>query len=169
MANGTMEAKRQKMKRMKRTFPKSYCSNYIPCGLPPNRLVMTEYKERARGLAFDSTYMEWLEKTARFKCKTPGRVEVEAHIRRIENVAPAKMCFKLMENSALRARCFFNSERTLWVILEENFKEGKIKTSMSYSSKDNIVYAWKKDKIKWVEITHKSISREVPAPPLSAD
>lgn len=169
MANGTMEAKRNKMRRAKRTFPKSYCSNYIPVGMPPNRLVMGEYKERARGLAFDAEYLAFLEKTARFKGKTPARLvaETRAALERIETIAPNKMCFKLIENSALRARCFFNSERTLWVIMEENFKEGQIKTSMTYASKDSIVYAWKKDKLKWVTITHKRISREVPAPPLS--
>lgn len=169
MANRSMAAKAMKMKRARRTFPKSYCSDYIPVGMPANRLVMGEYKERARGLAFDSAYLQWLEDTARFKGKTPCRVEVEAHIRRIESIAPAKMCFKLMENGTIRVRCFFNSEKTHWIIMEEDFKKGHVRTSMSYSSKDSIVYAWKKDTIRWVEITHKSISREVLAPPLSTD
>lgn len=166
MANRSMQAKALKLKRARRLFPKSYSSNYIPVGMPPNREVMSGYKERARGLAFDAEYMYWLENQfQRFKCKPPGRVEVEAHIRRIEEHAPAKMCFKLMENSALRARCFFNSERTIWLIMEEDFKKGEVRTSMTYSSKDNVVYAWRKNKIRWVMFT-KSAGREVPPPPL---
>lgn len=166
MANRSIEAKKLKMRRAKRTFPKSYCSNYIPVGSGPNRQVMGDYKERARGLAFDSKYMSWLEEVSRFKGKTPARCEVEAHIRRIEDIAPEKKCFQLMENSSLRARCFYNSSKTHWVIMEENFKEGKICTSMTYSSKDSIIYAWRKQKLKWVHISTRVTSREVPAPPL---
>lgn len=172
MANRSMEAKRQKIKRMKRTFPKSYCSNYIPVGNGPNREVMGDYKERARGLAFDAEYLQWLEANTRFKGKTPTRLEVEAniqvkaHLQRIEDVAPTKMCFTLMNNSILRVRAFFNSERTLWVIMEENFRKGTIRTSMTYSSKDSIVHAWRKDKLRWVSFSTERVCRKAPAPPL---
>lgn len=166
-----MQAKRLKIKRMKRTFPKLYQSNYIPTsgGTDKERMLMAGYKEHARGLAFDSTYMEWLEnKFQRFQGKTPKRVEVEAHIRRIENAVPQMLFVKLMENSALRARLFFNSEKSIWIIMEENFKKGTIQTSMTYSSKDNIIYAWRKQKLRWVKFTRSNTGREVPAPPLSA-
>lgn len=168
MANRSMEAKRQKIKRMKRTFPKSYCSNYIPVGSGPNREVMGDYKERTRSLAFSAEYLQWLETRTRFKGKTPARVEVEDHIRRIEAVAPSKMCFTLMDNSMFRVRAFFNSERTLWVIMEENFRKGTIRTTMSYSSKDSIVYAWRKDKLRWVHFSNNHPGRKAPAPPLPA-
>ena len=167
MANRSMEAKKIKMKNAKRLIPKSYSSDYIPVGLPPNREVMSGYKDRARGLAFDAKYMEWLENSfQRFKCKPPGRVEVEAHIRRLEVTVPQLLFFKLMENSAIRARCFFNSEKSIFVIMEEDFKKGEVRTSMTYSSKDNIIYAWRKQKLRWVVFTKSNTGREVPAPPL---
>lgn len=169
MANRSIEAKKIKMRRMKRTFPRSYCSHYIPVGggTDKERMLMAGYREHARSLAFDSEYMDWLEnKFQRFKGKTPARCEVEKHLRRIEDIAPAKMCFKLMENSALRARCFYNSDKTHWIIMEENFREGKIYTSMTYSTKDSIVYAWRKQKIKWVHISTTKTNRQALAPPL---
>ena len=170
MANRSMQAKTLKMKKARRSFPKSYSSDFIPVGRAPNRELMAGYKEHARGLAFDATYMEWLEtKYQRFHGKTPERVycEARAALQRIEELAPAKMCFKLMENSALRTRCFFNAERTVWVIMEEDFRKGVVRTSMTYSCKDNIIYAWKREKLRWV-VFSKSSGRGVSAPPLPA-
>lgn len=172
MANRSMKAKQLKMMKARAKLPKSYSSDYIPTGLPPNREVMSGYKERARGLAFDQQYMDWLEnKFQRFHGKTPSRLvtEVRRALLLIEEAAPSKTCFTLKENSVLRVRCFFNSDKTLWKIMEEDFRKRELRVSQSYSCKNNIVLAWRENRIRWMYITQADISREVSPPPLPAD
>ena len=170
MANRTMAAKALKLKKMKRLFPKQYQANYIPVGRGPNMEVMAGYKERAKGLAFDQKFLDFLEMCSRFKGKPPGKVEAEAAIRRILEVVPQDMSFTLIRNVFQWARVFFNSEKTCFILLHENYKEGRVRTSMTYHSKDNIIRAWNMDRIRWVEVRPiKDITTEASAPPLRSD
>lgn len=169
MANRAIAAKTLKMKKQRRLFPKQYQANYIPVGRGPNQEVMAGYKERTRGLAFDQKYLDFLELHARFKGKSPGRVEVEAAIRRIEEFVPQQMYFTVIKNCVQWCRVYFNSQHTLYILLHENYKNGTVRTSMSYSDKDRIISAWNTDRIRWVEckaLSPKEPSAEASAPPL---
>ena len=136
MANRAIEAKRLKMKRAKRLFPKSYSANYIPVGRGPNREVMAQYKESSRSLAHSAEYMEWLESVTRFRGVPPGRVEArEAAERivaakakpsyylsvvlnempstwaRIKDVCPSLLNVVLVDNMKHHVRMFWNEKR----------------------------------------------------------
>lgn len=150
MASRSNQAKLIKMKKARRLFPKSYASDYVSCGRQPNQEVINGYKERAKSLAFDE---EFWDRTVprRFHGVTPARRLVLEQIKRVQEVAPAMMCFTILENRYQRARVFFNSDRTCWILMHENFKSREVRTSMTYADKDRCVSAFHTDKIRWVE------------------
>lgn len=153
MASRAMQAKRLKMKRAKRLFPKNYQSDYIPCGAPPNRLVIREYKERAAGLAFDAKYMEELEKRARFRGVPPGRKEAIDLMTKIMAEEPTILTIKLMDTPKLRAILLFTSEMRHFRVSETNKLNGETRVSMKYGDKDRCIDRWKTDTIRWVEFS----------------
>lgn len=156
MANRTMQAKKLKMKRMRRTSPKSYTASYISCGAPPNRLVMGEYKERTRSLAFDDKYLNWLETVTRFKNKPPGKVEAEAAWRRIADACPTLMNVTLEINANRCVKMFFNQERNQFVLYEENYGGHFIRTSIRYQDRGRCIARFKSSQVHWVEFVSSS-------------
>lgn len=156
MVNRAMEAKRLKMKRMKRTFPKRYTSDYIPVGMPPNREVMGEYKERTKSLAFDDKYLAFLELLARFKNKPPGKVEAEASWARIRDACPSLMNVVLVNTGICKVQMFYNSERTAFIIYEENYVGRFIRASIRYQNRERCLARYKSGQVQWVEFISSS-------------
>lgn len=179
MANRSIQAKVLKMKKAKRLFPKSYSANVVSVGKGPNMNVLHEYKERAQSIAFDEVFWDRIN-PPRFKGITPAKLEVNKldvekipyrerdlnrardekreevlrQIQRIEEYCPALMCFTILENRYQRARIFFNSERTCFILMHENYKTHQVRTSMSYGDKHRCAQAFYTDKMKWVEFGH---------------
>ena len=122
MANRNIEAKRLKMKRQKRLFPRYLAADYVPAGKPPNVEVIREYKERGRSLAFDEDYADYLVHREKLKgmYPHPGREEVEAHIKRIKETAPSLMCVTICNSVLKKAKLFYNEERNRFLIFEDN-------------------------------------------------
>lgn len=149
MASRAIEAKRLKMKKAKRLFPKTYQSDYIPCGAPPNRFVIREYKDRAAGLAFDAKYMEELEKRARFRGVPPGRREALDLAAKIRSAEPTVLEFKLIHNHKLHAVLLFTSEMKYFRVRETNLITGVERVSIKYMDKARCIERWKTDTIRW--------------------
>lgn len=156
MANRAMEAKRHKMKRMRRTFPKSYLSNYIPVGRGPNQEVMAQYKEASRSLAFDQKYMDWLETIARFRGKPPGKVEAEKAWARIKDACPNLQCVTLEASKARHVKMFYSQDRTQFILLEENYVGRYIRASIRYQDRDRCISRFKSNEVRWVEFVSSS-------------
>lgn len=156
MANRSMQAKALKMKRMKRTFPRYMSADYIPVGMPPNRLVMSEYKERTRSLAFDQKYMDWLDTVSRFRGKPPGKLEAENAWKRIKDACPNLMNVVLEKTQVRDVKMFFNSERTQFIILEENYVGRYIRASIRYQDRNRCIARFKSNEVRWVEFVSSS-------------
>lgn len=153
MANRTMQAKSLKLKRQRRLFPKHMSASYIPVGMPPNRLVMQEYKERTKSLAFDDKYMAWLELIARFRGKPPGKVEAEAAWARIRDASPHLMRVRLSDKNdkTKEVWMYFNSERTQNIIYEENYVGRFIRASIRYQCGERAKARFVAGSVNWVE------------------
>lgn len=186
MANRVMQAKREKHKRQKRLFPKKYSAGYIAVGAPPNRLVMQEYKERTRSLAFDAKYMEWLETVTRFRGKPPGKKEAEeaakrikerranpaaalVHIKqdapklwdRIADSFPMLMNVCLEDSVSRQVRMFWSSDRASFLLLEINHVGRFVRASIRYADAERCKSRFVSDQVRWVEF----VSSSPPEPP----
>lgn len=158
MANRNMAAKAAKARRQRRLFTKQYAASYVPVGRQPNQEIINGYKERAKSLAFDEEFWDNLGLVGHYNGITPARkaaldrrTEIIRQIKRVEELAPALMCFTIVKSSVHRARVFFNSERTCFVLMYENYKEKTIRTSMTYLDKRRLVEDFQRDKLRWVE------------------
>jgi hypothetical protein len=183
MANKTMEAKRQKMKRAKRLFPKSYSADYIPVGRGPNKEVMASYKERSRSLAFSPEYLAWLEDVTRFRGKPPGKLEAEQAAERIANakgkpsyylslclnempatwarikdVCPMLMNVVLVDNMRQHVRMFWNERRDKFILLELNHIGRYMRASMVYQDGERAkrYFRTNPETVRWVEFVSSS-------------
>lgn len=150
--NRSMQAKALKLKKQKRLFPKSYAADYIPTGMPPDRQVMREYKERTRGLAFDDAYMAHLEAKAKFKGVPAGRFEVMNRLKFIECELGELKFVTIHEDFGCKAQLFYNSERTAFMIMEVNYTDEVIRTSIRYMDRDRCILRWKDKDIRWISI-----------------
>lgn len=158
MANRVMAQKAAKAKRQRRLFPKRFSADYIPVGMPPNRLVMQEYKERTRSLAFDDKYLSWLETVTRFKNKPPGKLDVEKAWQRVRDAAPSLMCVTLTHknNHTKCVKMFFNSERTQFILYEENYVGRFVRASIRYQDGERCKARFLADQVRWVEFVSSS-------------
>jgi hypothetical protein len=157
MANRVMAAKGLKLKRQRRLFPRYLSGDYVPTGKPPNQLVMREMKERARSLAFDDEYAEYLALRKYMDRQGqhlhPGRLEVQAHLDRIQNTMPALMCVTLCDSLIKKVKLFYNEERNRFLILEASAIDKMIQTSMVYMDRGRCLAAWKAGTIRWVHFS----------------
>lgn len=157
MANRALAAKKLKMVRQRRLFPKYLASDYIPTGKPPNMLVMRELKERSRSLAFDDEYIDYLVRRMQMDKQGqhlhPGREEIKAHIRRIQEAAPALMNVVLKSTTVSKTMMFYPSERNRFILYEENFLEHFVRTSMIYMDRKRCIDALKSDRVRWVHFS----------------
>lgn len=155
MANRSMQAKTLKLKRQKRLFPVHLSAHYIPAGKPPNQLVMQQLKESAKGLAFDDEYAAYLVHREQLKglYPHPGREEVKAHIKRIQDTAASLMNVVLTNTKMCKTSLFYNSERNRFVLFEDNLMENTLRTSMVYMDRSRIIAAWRSNTVRWVRFS----------------
>jgi hypothetical protein len=181
MVNRTMQAKTIKRNKQRRLFPKRFTAEYISVGAPPNRLVMNEYKERTKSLAFDAKYMEWLEKITRFRGKPPGKKEADeaaarinkyrvnphswlAELRdarptwwaRIGEVCPSYMHVALEDSAVRLSKMFFSTDGTHFILYEENFIGRIARLSITYQNRERCIARWRADQVRWVSTVSSS-------------
>jgi hypothetical protein len=148
-----MAAKELKRKRQKRLFPRYLSASYIPTGKPPDRFVIQEYKERTRSLAFDADYLADLEAKQQFHHVSYKRREVQAHIKRIQELTPSMFCITICDMPAIKAQLFYNSEKTRFMVMESNHLIRQVRTSIIYADKARLIDAWKSETVRWVEFS----------------
>lgn len=152
MANRSMEAKRQKIKRMKRLAPKRYSSDYIPVGTGPNTCVLSEYRARTLSLSFDAKYLATLEAKQKFHGVPPGKVEIRGKLREWQAEGfQDKIGFAIISDCYQKVMIYRNSENTKFRIVQEDFREKCFRWSIIYPSKSHALAAWNKDKVTWIE------------------
>lgn len=192
MVNRVMQAKTIKRNKQRRLFPKRFSADYIAVGAPPNRLVMNEYKERAKSLAFDAKYMHWLEQITRFRGKPPGKKEAEEAMARINKfkadphswlatlrdtrptwwdrigaVCPSYMNVELANNGVSLTKMFFSTDGTHFVIYEEHYISRTARLSIAYQNRERCIERWRSGQVRWVEFVSSSPPEPevVPIPP----
>lgn len=110
----------------------------------PTRELMQGYQHRAKSLAKD-------DKPGRFKGVTPARKEVEASVERIQTRYSVELSFTLLDTRTHRARVFFNSQRTVYVLLYENYKMGVTQHSLPHCDKKELVDRFRTKRLTLVE------------------
>lgn len=153
MANRSMEAKRLKIKKMKRLAPRRYSADYISTGAPPNRIVMSEYRMRTKSLAFDPAYLAYLEAKAPFKNVSPGKLEIRKTLERMQAEGYAdKVGYSILSNSIQKVMIYRNNDHTLFRICHEHFRNRTVRWSIEYKSKEIAETRWNMDRVVWVEL-----------------
>lgn len=150
MANKTMAAKRLKLQKQIRKLPRQ-----LPTGATPNRGVLNEYKERAKGLATNEAEIDDLIR--RFYHRDPWagtgpeKLAVFETLHKLKTLVPDLLFFEMIPmNSIQRLRCYFNSTKTCYVLSWDLYRKKKTLRSIEYPSRDAIVRAWNRDRIVWV-------------------
>ncbi len=147
MGNRVLAAKRLKMQRQRRAWaiPLSRSS-----GQNPNRIVINEYKSRARGLGSDDVSESIIQKFCHDNQKR------EALKRQAE--------FEVLLGDALRYKgpgpsnnqeeswVYFNPSKTAYFILHKDKKLKIERRSISYSCKEVLYAKWGMGRVTWVEI-----------------
>lgn len=152
MANRTMQQKRMKMRRERRAWAKPYSR---PSGIIPNKGVLKEYKERAAGLGI-SEYEQDLLVQKHYKRDPIASVpageskEVKAALRRLKEQLPEMQFFNILDNSSYRLRCYFNSDKTCYVLVFKNKEKNIEYRSIEYASRQRVMYVWEKNKVTWI-------------------
>jgi len=166
MANSTMQAKAAKLRKQRRLFPKHLAASYVPVGRGPNKEVMSGYKERTRSLAFDKTYLDWLETVTRFHGKPPGKLEAEKAWERIRDAAPNLSCVTLVDNKVQNVKMFWNDARNQFILLEENYVGRFIRASIRYQDGERCKRRFLSGQVRWVEFVSSSPPEPKPLPAL---
>lgn len=153
MANRAMQAKALKLKKQKRLFPKSYSADYIKCPGNLDRTLMAEAKQRAKGLAFDDKYMEYIEQKQRFKGVPWGRFEVLQQLQLLRTYLGDDLQYVVLKQTdTTKVQLFYNSERTTFLILEVSYVEAVARMSMKYMDRERCIQTWRQQKLRWVAV-----------------
>jgi hypothetical protein len=152
MANRTMQQKSRKMRDQRRAWAKPLSrSNHAI----PNRGVLGEYKERAKGLALSEVEIDDLirryYKHEPFTGTGPGRKAAQDLMQELYYLVPGMLFFDVFPaNCYQRCRLYFNATRTCWILVHDDYRKKTVRRSMEYPSKENAVKAWHTDKVVWV-------------------
>lgn len=147
MGNKSIEAKRQKLKKLLR-------KGAVPLqrGLRvPNRIVINEYKHRAKGLAFDDDlsdsviqkHAHSLERQAALKRQADREMAFDTELR-FKGPGPCNV----YEESWI----YFNSKMSCYFIVHTDKKLHIERRSIEYSCKEILITKWNMNKTTWVEL-----------------
>lgn len=148
MGNRVIAAKRAKMKRERRAWaiPLSYSG-----GQSPNRIVIQEYKQRARGLQLTDDISESIiqklchDEARKDALKRQAEFELElGDARRYSGPGP--------NNNLEESWVYYNPTKTVFFILHRDKRLGIERRSVGYSCKEVLYTRWTQGKVTWVEI-----------------
>jgi hypothetical protein len=152
MANRTMQAKSLKLRRQRRAWAKPLArSNHTV----PNKGVLQDYKERAKGLGVNEAEVDDMirryYKREPFSGTGPGRKEVITLLEELRHIVPAMLFFDIFPaNCYQRCRCFFNSQKTCYILVHDDYKRGTVRRSIEYPSLERASSLWFREKVTWV-------------------
>lgn len=150
MANTVMAAKRLKLKNQIKKLPRQ-----MPTGATPNRGVLNEYKERAKGLGVNEAeidnFIRSYYKRDPWSGTGPERLAVYELLSEIKRLVPEMLYFEMIpQNSIQRLRCYFNSRKTVFVLAWDLYRKRQTFRSMEYPTRDAVVRQWNRQKVVWV-------------------
>src|ERR1700735_2213535 len=148
MGNRVIEAKRIKIKRMRRAWARPLARS---SGMNPNRIVINEYKDRAKGLMLEDDISDSviqkhahnLERAAALKRQAELELAFDAQLR-FRGPGPC--------NNFEESWVYYNSQQTVYFIVHKDKRLGIERRSITYSSKDVLVMQWNMYKTTWVEL-----------------
>ena len=150
MTNRVMKQKATKARRQRRAWAKKYS---MPSGIVPNRGVLQEYKERACGLGISEFEVDEFILSfygRKFHGTPAGRVEVEELLKELKNRVPEMLFFSIIDNCLQKAVCYFNSQKTCFVLVHDDRRKKITRRSIEYGSKDRAMQVWNMDRVTWV-------------------
>lgn len=162
MAKRWLQSKRLKQKTYRaraRGVMKRYSSERINTGMPPNQEVMQWYKNAANSLKHSHRPMKELI----FHNSNQPRKEAMELKREIEDACPEWMYFRLVDDSWLRARLYFQLNPERAVIVTYSPRSGLSTRSVVYKSKDIAYQRFCSDTLDWsLEFYHPNIPETFP-------
>lgn len=129
----------------------------VRSGIRPNMDVVKGYKERAKGLAISDEEVDELfrrlYKRDPWKGDGPARRAVLKMLADMAEQTPEFLFFNLLDNAEVRCRVYFNSAKTVFYLVHENFRKRILRRSITYATKERAITKWHMDKVVWVEKT----------------
>lgn len=153
MSNRTMQQKAAKLKRQRRAMPKELMRS----GIVPNRGVLGEYKQRAAGLGISEEEVDFLIRTI-YK-RDPivgipaGRSEVLELLKELKTRVPEMLFFVVLDNCWYNTTCFFNAQKTCFVLAHTDIRRGITMRSIEYGSKERALHVYHHNKVTWISCT----------------
>ena len=146
-----MQQKAAKHRRQRRAWAKPFS---MPSHITHNRGVLGEYQERAKGLAINEAEIDDLirryYKHEPFSGTGPGRKEIAELLLELKHLVPAMLFFDIFpENCYQRVRMFFNSSKTCWIIVHNDFRRKTVRRSIEYPTKELALDRWHRSKVTW--------------------
>jgi hypothetical protein len=147
MANRVMEQKRIKIRRQRRAWAVSFERSGMKT---PNRVVINEYKQRAKGLMLDDDISESI--IQKFAHDERRRVALE-HQAKMELLIEEGLRFKGPgpDNKYEESWVYFNSQRTSFFVIHRDKSLGIERRSILYSCKEILITKWNMGKVTWAE------------------
>jgi hypothetical protein len=127
-----------------RPIPKAYSAESVSAPRQPNAELMKGYQHRAASLAREPKGPINLTQEA-------SRYEVLCHLKRMKEFEADHLSFTLLNTRVHRARVFFNPQKTVYILLYENYKEGTVKSSFPHADKKELVDRFRCRQLLWVE------------------
>ena len=154
MTNRTMKAKGEKLRRQRRAMPKYLMKS----GIVPNTGVLGEYKERAKGLGVSEAEVDLLIRTFYKRDPIPSipageSKEIKALLKELKERIPEQYFFSVLDNCWHNTVCFYNAQKTCFVMAHTDLRRQVTRRSIEYASKDRIMQAYYSDKIIWISCT----------------
>src|SRR6266404_705085 len=154
MANRTMQQKALKLRKQRRAMPKELMRSSII----PNRGVLGEYKERVKGLGISEDEVNLLIKTFYKRDPIPSipageSKEIKALLKELKERIPEQHSFSVLDNCWHKTICFYNAQKTCFVMAHTDLRKLITRRSIEYASKERIMQAYYSDKIIWVSCT----------------
>ncbi len=154
MSNRTMKAKGEKLRKQRRAMPKWLMKS----GIVPNTGVLGEYKERALGLGVSEAEVDMLIRTFYKRDPIPSipageSKEIKALLKELKERIPEQYFFSVLDNCWHKTICFYNAQKTCFVMAHTDLRRQVTRRSIEYASKDRIMQAYYSDKIIWISCT----------------
>ena len=151
MSNRTMQQKALKLRKQRRAMPK----HLMKSGIIPNRGVLGEYKERAKGLGVSEDEINLLVKTLYKRDPIPSipagtSKEIKALLKRLKEDIPEQHFFSVLDNCWHNTICFYNAQKTCFVMAHTDLRKLITRRSIEYGSKNRIMQAYYSGKIIWI-------------------
>lgn len=151
MSNRTMKQKALKLRKQRRAWAKPYGR---PSGITVNTAVLHEYQNRVHTLGIPEyeidELIKKLYKRDAIHGMTAGQKEVNDLLAELKRKVPEMLFFSILDTSYHKCICFFNSQKTCFVLFHTDIRKQITRRSIEYATKDRALHVWNTDKVTWV-------------------